>query len=73
VCRLPVECDDIADIEPLNQTMVQAFMLEQRGRLTQIIYEELGLIDDKLLSVFNDINGRYDRMRDIEWENNLIN
>jgi hypothetical protein len=28
----------------------------------------LGLVDDRLIAHFNEINILYDRMRDIEWE-----
>jgi len=47
--------------------MVKAFVLEDR-QLTSILDEDLGLIDDKLLHIFNDINRVYDKMRDLEWE-----
>ncbi len=45
---------EIAKIQPLRQKMVKAFVLEDR-QLTSILDEDLGLIDDKLLHIFNDI------------------
>jgi hypothetical protein len=33
-----------------------------------IMDRELGLVDDKLIAHFNEINSLYDIMRDIEWD-----
>lgn len=64
---LEFDQEDVRNIMPFSQDMVQAFVLE-KGEVTGILDEESRLIDDRLLSIFNDINMLYDKMRDIEWE-----
>lgn len=64
---LEFDQEDVRNIIPFSQDMVKAFVLE-KGEVTGILDEESGLIDDRLLGIFNDINMLYDKMRDIEWE-----
>lgn len=62
-----VEDESIKKIEPLNPRDVKAYLFEN-SEATSIVDTELGLLDDKLLENFNDINKLYEKMRDIEWE-----
>nr|WP_291323196.1 AAA family ATPase [Desulfonatronospira sp.] len=64
---LEIQQVEIQNIMSLRQDMVKAYVLEN-SEATEILDEESGLIDDRLLHVFNDINMLYDRMRDMEWE-----
>jgi len=65
--KYPVHDQDISVIEPLYPDMVKAYLVED-GQLQNIVHQDYGLIDDRLLHIFNKINGIYDKMRDIEWE-----
>ena len=58
---------EIEEIAPLHQEMVKAFVLED-ARVMSILNEDSGLIDNRLINIFNSINTIYDRMRDLEWE-----
>jgi predicted ATP-binding protein involved in virulence len=64
---LEIDQEEIRNIMPFSRDMVKAFVLEN-SEVTGILDEQSGLIDDRLLHVFNDINMLYDKMRDIEWE-----
>ena len=57
---------ELNEIVSLNPQSTKAYMLD-KGKLVNILDENLGLIDDKLLSNLNSINRTYDKMRDIEW------
>ncbi len=57
---------EVAELEPVQLKKVQA-LLENGGAITPIMDQKTGLLNDTLLSVFNDINALYDIMRDIEW------
>lgn len=63
---LKINDSEIKALEPINQKTIKVYMLEN-NKLINIINEDLGLIDDKLLVNFNAINKLYDKMRDIEW------
>jgi ABC-type multidrug transport system ATPase subunit len=65
-----IKTDDeyINDIEPLNPKNITAYLLEN-NKITSILNNKLGLLDDKFLQEFNNINALYDKMRDIEWKN----
>lgn len=65
---ITIEDDEIQKLEPLNPRKLNAYLMEKEN-VSEILDEELGLIDDKLLNSFNDITRIYDKMRDIEWEN----
>lgn len=60
--------EDIKKLEPLNSKNISAYLLDKE-KISDILNSNLGLIDDRLLSSFNEINTLYDKMRDIEWEN----
>jgi len=59
---------DIENIEPLNPKEISAYLLENNSYIS-ILNKQLGLLDDKFLESFNNINTLYDKMRDIEWDN----
>jgi len=66
---LPIDNKDIHSLEPLDFNNVTAYLLEEDDYIS-LIDKEYGLIDDKLLEEFNQLNLLYDRMRDIEWNAN---
>ncbi len=57
----------IKEFEPISSDKVGAYLFEDET-IKDILDNETGLIDDKLLHSFNKINDIYDVMRDIEWE-----
>jgi len=57
----------IQKIEPLNPKDIKAYLLKEKDCVS-IIDEELGLINDKLLNEFNYLSIVYEKIRDIEWE-----
>lgn len=65
---MKIDDEDIKKVEPLNSKNISAYLLGKE-KISDILNSNLGLIDDKLLSSFNEINTLYDKMRDIEWEN----
>ena len=65
---MKIDDEDIKKLEPLNSKNISAYLLGKE-KISDILNSNLGLIDDKLLSSFNEINTLYDKMRDIEWEN----
>lgn len=58
--------EEIDSLLPLSTQQVQAYLMEGSSRMT-LIDPQIGLVDDTLLSHFNQLNALYDRMRDIEW------
>ncbi len=68
--KLDIEDSEIKNIVPLNPKKISAYLLENNS-LIDILDKELELLDDKLLHNFNDINALYEKMRDIEWDNDL--
>lgn len=64
-----LEIDDkqIKDKMPLSHTDVEAYYFD-KDELINIKDEEVKLIDDKLIDPFNKISELYERMRDIQWE-----
>ena len=67
VNRRAINDPEITKIEPLPPGKAHAFLLKD-ARMHDIMDKELGLVDDKLIAYFNEINSIYDRMRDIEWD-----
>ncbi|MEA2027736.1 MAG: AAA family ATPase [Campylobacterota bacterium] len=66
---LHTDDSEIAEIEALDpKNKITAYLLED-NKVINILDKEYGLLDDKLLQNFNDINRLYDKMRDIEWDN----
>jgi len=59
---------EIKEFEPISADKVGAYLFEDET-IKNILDDEVGLIDDKLLNSFNKMNDIYDSMRDIEWEN----
>lgn len=67
--KLSIEDKEIEQIEALSvKSKIAAYLLED-DEVIDILDKKYGLLDDKLLQNFNDINRLYDKMRDIEWEN----
>lgn len=66
--NIDIEDKEIENVEPLNPKNLTAYLLENND-ITSILNTKLGLLDDRFLQEFNDINTIYDKMRDIEWEN----
>lgn len=66
---LPIEDEALKGLLPLDPKQVEAYFLSQ-GAKQSMVDRELGLLDDRLLENFNQINALYERMRDIEWEAN---
>jgi predicted ATPase len=65
---LNIEDEEIQNIEALSlKDKIAAYLLED-NEIVNILDDEYGLLDDKLLQNFNDINRLYDKMRDIEWD-----
>lgn len=58
---------EIEVIIPLDKEEVSAYLLEDNA-VTSLMDKDAGLIDDRFLEDFNDINRIYDKMRDIEWD-----
>lgn len=57
---------EIDKILPLASDDVRVYLMENSTQHS-LVDEESGLIDDTLLTHFNQINAIYDQMRDIEW------
>lgn len=66
--NLPINDEQIQQLQAVNYLDVTAYSIKDY-EVTSIMDEKSGLIDDSLLSYFNQINLLYDQMRDIEWEN----
>lgn len=66
--KMKIDDIEIQNLEALNSKNISAYFLSKEN-ISNILDSKLGLIDDKLLNSFNDINILYDKMRDIEWEN----
>ncbi len=66
--NMNIEDEEIKLLEALNPKNMKAYLLEEKN-ITNILDNELGLLDDKFLHNFNQINMLYDKMRDIEWDN----
>jgi len=60
--------NDIKNIEPLDPKNLKAYLLKEKDYI-ELLDDEIGLIDDKLLHNFNHLTMLYDKMRDIEFEN----
>lgn len=52
---------------PLEKEATQAYFI-QNAQATSILERDIGLLDDKLISHWNEINAVYDQLRDLEWE-----
>lgn len=63
-----IEDEDIKGFEALSPQNIKAYLLEKEN-IISILDEKYGLLDDKLLQNFNELNILYDKMRDIEWDN----
>lgn len=64
---LVIHDHSVADTVPLSPAETGAFLLAD-GEAAGLMDDQLGLIDDKLIAPFNEINYLYDKMRDLEWE-----
>jgi len=62
-----IKDEDIQNIEPLNPQDIKAYLLKEKD-FVDILDKELGLVNDKLLNEFNYLSFIYEKMRDIEWE-----
>src|SRR5690554_5500586 len=68
----PTGDSEIDGLVPLASHEVRAYLMENSTKRS-LMDEESGLVDDTLLTHFNDINSLYDRMRDIEWNSSKWN
>ena len=66
--NMDIDDEEIKKVEPLSPKNLTAYLLENND-ITSILNKKLGLLDDRFLQEFNDINSVYDKIRDIEWEN----
>jgi predicted ATP-binding protein involved in virulence len=66
--NLPFENNDLKNILPLAPNHLAAYYLSGDD-ITNLMDEEVNLLDDKLIHPFNAISEIYERMRDIQWEN----
>ena len=66
--NIKINDEDIENIEALSPKNLMAYLLENND-IVSILNNKLGLLDDRFLQEFNNINTLYDKMRDIEWEN----
>lgn len=64
---LEIPEEEIRGILPLPASGIRAYLAEE-GKLTDILDEKYGLIDDKLLPHFNKINALYDKMGQLQWD-----
>lgn len=58
---------EIESLYALDPSDVAAYLMTKEGA-ESLLVPRYGLLDDKLLAVFNEVNARYDRMRDMEWQ-----
>ncbi|OOC09473.1 MULTISPECIES: AAA family ATPase [Thioalkalivibrio] len=58
---------EVRDLMALDPADVAAYGMQGREAV-ELLDGSSGLLDDRLLQHFNEINQLYDRMRDIEWE-----
>lgn len=65
--NLEIEDEEISTFEGLSPKNIRAYLLEEKN-IVDILDSKLGLLDDKLLHHFNELNLLYDRMRDLEWD-----
>lgn len=65
--HLELDAPAIKELLPLSPDQVTAYQLET-DIIEPLIAADQGLLDDQLLTHFNEINRLYDKMRDIEWE-----
>lgn len=63
------EKDDLKSIVPLDPNYLKAYFLNKDNEVDDLMDKEVKLIDDKLIHPFNDLSEIYERMRDIQWEN----
>jgi predicted ATP-binding protein involved in virulence len=59
---------EIQQIAPLSPKEVTAYFITDSGEYS-LMDSEIQLLDDKLIHPFNKLSELYDRMRDIQWEN----
>lgn len=63
----PIQEEELREIVPLSARDVAAYLMTADDAQS-LLDAELGLLDDRLLENFNELNLLYDKMRDIEWE-----
>ncbi|QEP43516.1 DUF2813 domain-containing protein [Ectothiorhodospiraceae bacterium BW-2] len=56
----------IKKIEPLAGQQIKAYLI-QNQQVESILDQETGLLDDKLIASWNEMNAVYEQMRDLEW------
>lgn len=59
--------DRYPQLASLKREHTQAYWMHD-AQVTSILDNEIGLLDDKLITYWNDINAVYDELRDLEWE-----
>lgn len=58
---------DLVALQALNPADVAAYLMTPEGG-EPLLNQEYGLLDDRLLATFNQVNAAYDQMRDMEWQ-----
>lgn len=66
IAGYPIQDETLQEILPLAARDVAAYSMTADVE-SSLLDTELGLLDDRLLEHFNELNVLYDRMRDIEW------
>lgn len=70
ISAFPLQDEELRGIVPLPAQDVAAYLMTTDDAQS-LLDAELGLLDDRLLENFNELNLLYDKMRDIEWEHRL--
>ena len=68
ITGLPIEDNEIKKILPLPSNEVEAWYFTAKEEIN-LMDSEINLLDDKLIHPFNALSELYNRMRDIQWEN----
>ena len=68
ITGLPIEDNEIEKILPLPSNEVEAWYFTAKEEIN-LMDSEINLLDDKLIHPFNALSELYNRMRDIQWEN----
>ncbi len=66
--EFPLEDKEIRQILPLSPSEVAAWYMTG-NEVISLLDTELNLLDDRLIHPFNNLTKIYDKMRDIQWEN----
>lgn len=68
IADMTINDQEIQQILPISPEDVTAYFITDSGEYS-LMDSEMQLLDDKLIHPFNKLSELYDRMRDIQWEN----